>query len=192
MTEIFQNYLKSNTAITDSEINRIISIGSTKNIRKWKSLLNESEVWNYMCFITSGSLRLYRTDNNGIDHTVRFGIENWWMLDPESYLLGTPAQYNIEAIAPSSVIVWTKNDWLHLMHEIPELEMLNNQLFVNAYRTSLDRIYSLISKTAEERYFEFQNLYPNVYDKVPLHMVASYLGISRETLSRVRRDFLKK
>ncbi|BAV06301.1 Crp/Fnr family transcriptional regulator [Filimonas lacunae] len=170
----------------------ILNASTTKNIRKWQSLLHDGEVWKSMCFISSGCFRLYRFDKNGVDHTVRFGIDSWWISDQESYNNKTPSQYNIEALASSTVLIWTKSDWENLLETIPPLKLFYDKLTARAYEKSLQRIYSLISSSAEERYLEFQQTYPQTFNKVPLHMVASYLGISRETLSRVRKDFTKR
>jgi CRP-like cAMP-binding protein len=126
-----------------------------------------------------------------VDHTLRFGVDNWWISDQESYNQEKPSQYNIEALAASKVMIWTKAKWEELLHLLPVLKWYNEQLLARSYEASQRRIYSLISSSAEERYTEFQNTYPSVFNKVPLHMVASYLGISRETLSRIRKDFTK-
>jgi CRP-like cAMP-binding protein len=192
MFDVFQKYLLQFVAVSDDEFEIMQASSTIKSIRKWQSLLHDGEVWKSMCFIASGCCRLYRFDNNGTDHTVRFGIENWWMTDPESFNHGSPSAYNIEALSASTVIMWSKNDWEEMMITIPAFKVFYDQLNARAFEKSQQRIFSLLSYSAEERYLQFQHTYPNVFNKVPLHMVASYLGISRETLSRVRRDFLTK
>jgi CRP-like cAMP-binding protein len=187
----FEKYLRGFEEISEADLERIKAVATVKQIRKWQSLLHDGEVWKSMCFVVSGCFRLYRYDLNGVDHTVRFGIENWWMTDTDSYNNQTPSKYNIEALSASTVIMWNKNDWEHLLATIPSFRLFYDQLNARAYETSQQRIFSLISGSAEERYLEFQRTYPNVFNKVPLHMVASYLGISRETLSRIRKDFVR-
>eukprot|EP01037_Dinobryon_pediforme_P009041 gene9041-9121_t len=152
----------------EEELNLIRGACIEKTLRKWQSILHDGEIWKINCFITSGCFRLYRFSPDGTDHTLRFGVENWWISDQESYNHETPSEYNIEALAAS-----------------------NENLFARSLETSNRRIYSLISNSAEEKYLEFQKTYPKVFNKVPLHMVASYLGISRETLSRIRKQFSK-
>ena len=187
----FKTYLEQFTEIPGDQILMICEAGTERTLRKSQSLLHDGEVWNYNCFIISGCFRLYRFGEDGTDHTMRFGIENWWMTDQESYNSGKPSQYNIEALAKSTIILWTKESWQHLLSTIPGLKIFNEGLQARAYEASQRRIYSLISGSAEEKYVEFQQTYPNVFNKVPLHMVASYLGMSRETLSRVRREYVK-
>jgi len=191
MSAVFEKYLRDLVDISQDDLAVVLAAAKTKTLRKWQSLLHDGEVWRSMCFITSGCFRLFRYDDDGVDHTVRFGVENWWITDQESYNHGTPSKYNIEALAHSTVLIWSKNDWEQLLAAIPAFKIFYDRLVARAFETSQDRIYLLISSSAEQRYLEFQRTYPKVFNKVPLHMVASYLGISRETLSRLRKDFTK-
>ncbi len=192
MFQVFENYLQQWAAISGEDMDRIRAVGVEKKLRKWQSLLHDGEVWKINCFITSGCFRLYRFSPDGTDHTLRFGVENWWISDQESYNHDKPSECNIEALAASTVVIWPKLQWEELLHTIPALKLFQDQLFARSLEMSNRRIYSLISGSAEEKYLEFQKTYPNVFNQVPLHMVASYLGISRETLSRVRTSFTKK
>lgn len=191
MFETFEKYLSQWAVFTEAELKLIRAASTEKKVRKWQSLLHDGEIWKINCFIASGCFRLYRFSADGTDHTLRFGIDNWWISEQESYNRETPSDYNIEALAASTVIIWTKPQWQELMQSIPALKYFQDQLFARSLEMGNRRIYSLISSSAEERYLDFQKTYPNVFNKVPLHMVASYLGISRETLSRVRASFVK-
>lgn len=184
----FKTYLEQFADISEDQIRMICEAGMERTLRKSQSLLHDGEVWNYNCFIISGCFRLYRFGEDGTDHTMRFGIENWWMTDQESYNNSTPSLYNLEALSKSTVILWTKETWQHLMSAIPALKLFEEGLQARAYEAAQRRIFSLISGSAEEKYIEFQKTYPNVFNKVPLYMVASYLGMSRETLSRIRKE----
>lgn len=192
MFEVFEKYLRQWVEISDEEMKLIRAASFERKIRKWQSILHEGEVWKIACFITTGCFRLYRFSADGTDHTLRFGVENWWISDQESYNHEKPSEYNIEALAASTIIVWTKEKWEELRETIPALKLFNERLLARGYETSQQRIYSLISNSAEEKYLEFQKTYPKVFNSVPLHMVASYLGISRETLSRIRKDFARR
>ncbi|MBF4516915.1 Crp/Fnr family transcriptional regulator [Flavobacterium sp. ANB] len=192
MFEVFEKYIREKVVISDEDIALVRASSTIKKLRKGQSILHEGEVWAITCFIASGCFRLYRYDKEGFDHTARFGIENWWISDQESYNNQKPSEYNIEALAASTVIVWTKVAWEELMNTIPAMRLFNEQLLARGYESSQRRIFSLISHSAQEKYLDFQNTYPNVFNSVPLHMVASYLGISRETLSRIRREFINR
>jgi CRP/FNR family transcriptional regulator, anaerobic regulatory protein len=191
MFEIFERYIRQTNDLPEADLAMVREKCTEKKLRKGQSLLHEGEIWSMNCFITSGCFRLYRTDKDGVEHTARFGIENWWMTDIESYIHQKPSEYNIEALSSSTAIVWTKTAWEEILHHSTAMKLFNDQLLERAYIASQRRIFSLISSNAAEKYFEFQKTYPNVFNKVPLHMVASYLGISRETLSRIRREYAK-
>src|ERR1700761_2176210 len=151
MFDSFERYLRGLVEISDEDL-RIIQAASTeKTLRKWQSILHDGEVWRITCFITSGCFRLYRFDKDGTDHTLRFGVENWWISDQESYNHGTPSEYNIEALAASKVIIWTKESWEELMRKIPALKLFNEKLLARSFEASQRRIFSLISSSAEEK-----------------------------------------
>jgi CRP-like cAMP-binding protein len=191
MFEVFEKYLRRHIEISDEDLEVIRAASAGRKLRKWQSILHEGEVWRYNCFIASGCCRLYRFDKNGTDHTLRFGVENWWITDQESFNHETPSEYNIEALAASTVMLWRKDQSEELLRTVPALKLFHERLTANAYEASQRRIFYLISYSAAEKYLEFQNTYPGVFNSVPLHMVASYPGISRETLSRIRKDFTK-
>jgi CRP-like cAMP-binding protein len=190
MFAVFEAYIRQKNKIPDEEL-EILREGSTiRKLRKGQSILSEGQIWSINCFIVSGCFRLFRYDNEGVDHTARFGVENWWISDLESYNNNKPTEYNIEALAASTVLVWTRETWTEILRTCPAVAKFNEQLLARGYEASQRRIFSLISSTATEKYFEFQKTYPKVFEKVPLHMVASYLGISRETLSRIRKEHM--
>lgn len=189
MFEIFEQYIHQTNKVPAADLAMAREMCAERKFRKGQSLLHEGEVWSLNCFVTSGCFRLYRTDNKGVEHTARFAIENWWITDVESYIYQQPSAYNIEALSSGTTIIWTKTAWEEILHTSAALKLFNEQLLERAYMASQRRIFSLISSNAAEKYFEFQRTYPNVFSQVPLHMVASYLGISRETLSRIRKEY---
>jgi len=187
MFATFDQYIQQRISLSEAEMELLRARSVVRKLRKWQSLLHEGEVWRLQCFIASGCCRLYRFDEAGTDHTLRFAVENWWVTDHESYRTETPSVYNIEALAATTVLTWTKESWDELLRAIPALKTFYEQLQARSYEASQRRIFSLISASAEAKYLEFQQTYPLVFNRVPLHMVASYLGMSRETLSRLRR-----
>ena len=192
MFEVFEKYLREHTDISDQDVEMIRAGCVSRNMRRWQPILQNGEIWNINCFISSGCLRLYRFDEEGKDHTLRFAINNWWITDVESYNHTKPSHYNIQALVESTVVIWTKAKWLELKALIPALKEFDEYLLLNSFEANQRRIYSLISYSAEERYHEFHQTYPRIFNRVPLHMVASYLGISRETLSRIRKQYAGK
>jgi CRP-like cAMP-binding protein len=192
MFDVFAKHLRAHIEISDEDLALIRAGAVERNLRKWQPLLQDGETWLINCFITSGCLRVYRIGEDGREHTFRFGVESWWVTDVESYNREKPSLFNIEALSASTVLIWTKKKWTELMEQIPALKQFQEILMANSYEASQRRIYSLISLSAEEKYNEFQKTYPKVFNSVPLHMVASYLGVSRETVSRLRKDTTKR
>ncbi len=192
MYEVFEKYLREWVDISNEELEVIRTACTEKSVKKWEYILKKGEVWNINCFIARGCFRLYTVAEDGTEHTLRFGVENWWICDRESYNDNTPSEFNVEALVNSEVLVWSKDTWAKLMDTIPALKLFNETLLERGYIKNQGRILSLISISAEDKYLEFQKKYPNILNKVPLHMVASYLGISSKTLSRVRREFAKQ
>jgi len=191
MFEVFTKYLRQKIDISDADLETVRLASKVIKLRKWQSILHEGEVWRMNCFIAAGCMRVYRTADDGTEHTIRFGIENWWVSDQESLHFEKPSVYNIEALSACTVITWAKKDWDQLMVAVPAMRKFMEDIIARGYEAAQRRIFILISATAEQKYHEFQNTYPDVFNRVPLHMIASYLGISRETLSRIRKEFTK-
>ncbi|WP_158800106.1 Crp/Fnr family transcriptional regulator [Pedobacter sp. L105] len=192
MFEVFAKYLRNHIEISDEDLELIHAGSVERHLRKWQPLAQDGDIWLTNCFIASGCLRIYAIGEDGKEHTFRFGIDNWWVTDVESYNHEKPSMFTIEALSASTVIIWTKQKWTELMTAIPALKEFQETLMANSYEASQRRIYSLISSSAEEKYNEFQKTYPGVFNRVPLHMVASYLGVSRETVSRLRKEFSRQ
>lgn len=187
MLEVFQNYINSKTRITDEEFEIIKSLCIVKQLRKKQYLLQEGDVWKYNAFICQGCMRVYRVDDKGLEHIISFAIENHWTGDRESLLSGNPARSNIDAIEDSTVLLITKENFETICKEIPAFSGMVNNILHRSFVASQNRIHAAITYTAEEKYLNFIKTSPEIASRVPQHMIASYLGISAETLSRVRK-----
>jgi len=192
MSEIFETYMKTFTSLTKEEVQRIRSLAITRKIRKRQLLLQEGDICRHKVFITKGLFRTYRVKDDGTEYIMRFIPENSWAVDHESYHRRTPTQYNIEALEDSEVMLWTKEDFDQLFDEIPQLRIFSDELKSNNFDASQRRILMHISYTSEEKYQAFVDAFPDIFRRVPLHMVASYLGVSRETLSRIRHAQMRQ
>lgn len=188
MIEIFRNYLTSKAAFTDAELEQMESAAMTQKLKRREFLLRQGDVCHYMAFVASGCLRLYRTDEQAEEHILRFAIENWWMTDAESFRTGQPAQSAIEALEDTHVLLWSRENFERLKRDIPTFHDLEAQLGGRNLDAQVNRVYAAISHSAEERYEAFVKAFPAFYQRIPLHMIASYLGVSRETLSRIRKQ----
>ena len=191
MFEVFERYLKERSSLTDMEIEQIRAVTIIKRLRKKQYLLQEGDISHYNAFVEKGCLRLYRVGDNGFEHILRFAIETWWMSDYESYNCGNPSKNNIDALEDSELLLIDKKDFDTLVETIPNFRNFKDKLEAKSYNASQNRILSNISDPAEKRYENFISMYPDIYNRVPLHMVASYLGLTRETLSRIRSQYTK-
>lgn len=192
MFEAFERYLKEKADLDAEEINAFKAVSIEKKVRKRQYLLQEGDVCHYNCFIAKGCLRMYTIGGDGIEHILRFAVENWWISDRESYNNDNPSKCNIDALENCEVILIDKPNFLHLLATIPKFKTFTDGLLARSYDAIQNRVISAISYSAEERYQNFITRFPDIFYRVPLHMIASYLGVSRETLSRVRSQFIQK
>lgn len=192
MFDVFQQYISNKVSLTEEEFDRIRAVSIFKKIRKRQYLLQEGDTWKYNAFVTKGCLRTYRVDAHGQEHIMGFSIENWWAGDRESLLAGSPAKCNIDALENSEVILITKENFDTICTAIPAFKEMVNTILEKSFIASQNRIHAAISYTAEEKYLNFVQTYPTIANRVPQHMIASYLGVSAETLSRVRNQAARK
>ena len=192
MFEVFETYIVANASFTKDELILIHSLSTEKKLRRRQFLLHEGEVCRNKIFVCKGLLRAYRIKEDGTENIMRFASENGWMLDPQSYNKQTPSRYNIEALEDTEVILWSRENVDELLASIPAFKSFSEKLKENSLDESQNRVLMNISYTPEEQYQEFITSFPDVFRRVPLHMVASYLGVSRETLSRIRHAQLKR
>jgi CRP-like cAMP-binding protein len=186
MFEIFETFITANGDFTPEDLRLIRSLAIIKKVRRKEFLLQEGEICRYKIFIAKGLLKSYCLRHDGTEHIMRFSPENSWTTDHISLKNQTPAQSNIEALENSEVVMWTRESMHELFNSIHAFKAYMSRLIENALKSSHDRILMNLSYTSEEKYEDFIASFPDVFRRVPLHMVASYLGVSRETLSRIR------
>jgi CRP-like cAMP-binding protein len=129
---------------------------------------------------------MYRAGADGALHILRFAIENWWICEMESVDLGQPSKNTIQALEASEILHWKKEDLDALCLQLPAFGALCHQLTTRNQHMNQQRIFANLSFTAEEKYQDFLTTYPEIFNRVPLHMIASYLGMTRKTISRIR------
>ena len=187
-----KTYLTSNLAIDEKEISTIVENCSVKKVKKDQFLLRENEICKHAFFVEQGLLRQFSLDKKGKEHIISFAPENWFMTDRESVFFNQPSAYFIQALEDSQVAMIDESFVQLLSRKFPEFTEFNNRLLHNHIRHLQNRINLLLSASAEDRYLQFVAMYPDILLRVPQTMVASYLGITPESLSRVRRELAQK
>lgn len=180
-------YINRYITLTDQEVNIFQSLSRTKKLRKRQFLVEEGEICRYENFVTNGCLRCYYVDPDGNEHIVQFAIEGWWIADLHSFLRQSPAHFNVDAIEPSEVIQIEYGNLQELYQRVPKFERFFRLIIQRAFIAAQERIMDSYSKDARRRYIEFSDRYPEIERRVPQYMLASYLGISAEFLSKIRR-----
>lgn len=186
MFQAFTEYLVSHSGATDEDVARILFFAIQKKLRKKQYLLQQGDVCRYNCFIEKGLMRTYSVDDKGTEHIIRFAAENWWISDRESLETGNPSRFCIDAIEDSELVLFEKHDFERLCEEVPSLQKMVSSILNRSFIANQNRIHETISSTADERYQSFVKRYPQFALRVPQAMIASYLGIKPETLSRLR------
>lgn len=159
-----------------------------KKIRKRQYLLQDGDVCKYTAFVEKGVLRSYSVDEKGNEHIIQFALEGWWIGDQYSLLTCEPSTYNIDALEDSELLLMTHAGSEAMMEAVPGMEKYFRILLQNNMIAMQRRLVASLSLTAEEKYKRMLNAYPNIIQRVPQHMIASYLGITPETLSRIRKQ----
>jgi CRP-like cAMP-binding protein len=194
MHEIFFDYLKNFQPDPLSEHDKALITEALipSKLRKRQYFLQEGTRCKHFAFIVKGAMKQYTLDDKGIEHIVRLGVENWWMGDRESWVGRSPSLYNIDAWEDTQMLLISRADSLELTKKVPAFCEMKLQLDEKNNIANQRRVTSVISSTAEKRYTDFIACYPELLERFPQHIIASYLGITKDTLSRVKRHALIK
>ena len=181
----------SNLPLTSEEEALIEATFQPKKLRKKQYFLQEGDVCKYVGFIVKGAMRQYSVDDKGVEHIVHLYIENYWAGDRESSIMLTPSKYNIVAWEDTEMLIITRAEMMDLMEKIPALVKMIRLMDERNAIANQRRLSSTISNTAEKRYEEFADNHPQFIQRFPQHIIASFLGITKETLSRIRKQAMK-
>lgn len=189
--EKLRAFFERSFPITDEQFEFIKTLFIPKKVSKGEFILREGDKSKYSIFVVSGCLRTYTIDKTGKEHILQFSIENWWTGDL-GFSSGVPAQCFVEALEDSQVLLTEIDSIQKLTEYVPGSGAFYQAALQKNAAAKNERIVSSLSKTAEERYDDFLKKYPSLIQRVPQHMIASYLGISPETLSRIRKQRTRK
>lgn len=185
--ELLISYFSNHLKLTQSEENFIRNNFSGKRVKRRQFILQEGEVCRFNTFVVEGCFRMYMVDDKGKEHNLQFAIENWWIGDIGSFHSEQPSKLFIEALEPSFVFQIKREDQLRLFVEYPKFNRIFRVFTENALVSSQKRILQNISSTAEERYLDFIDRYPFFFNRISNVQIASYLGVTPEFLSTIRK-----
>jgi CRP-like cAMP-binding protein len=194
MYDILRKYIDRVTSavISDEEFVYIEQAFDIRKIKRKQFLLHEGSVCRYMAFIASGAMRQYSIDDSGIEHITTLALEGWWMSDRGSFINLTPSRYNIDAVEDSELLVSTLDKLNVLKEQSLTFLKMAHILDQNHSVAAQARIEAGISFSAEEKYQYLMQTHPGFFNRFPQTMLASYLGLTPETMSRVRKQILSR
>lgn len=189
-TDPLLKYVNKYITLTKEEEVCLLSKITSRKYLKGQYVVQQGDVCQHTCFVISGCTKTYYMDDEGQEHIVMFSIEDWWTSDIGSFITQTPADYNVQCIENTELIQFSYHKREELFQEIPKLERFFRQIIEKALVASQKRILRSFSLTAKEQYLYFRSQYPKIEQRIPQYMIASYLGITKEFLSKIKSQII--
>ena len=185
---LFIDFINKYVTLSELESKLILERVNIRKYLKGQYVVQQGDVCKYSGFVISGCTRTFYVDDNGEEHIVMFSIENWWASEIGSFVSQKPSDYNVQCIENTKLIQLSFEDQEILFKEIPKLERFFRLILEQAFVASQKRIVSSFSLSAKEQYIQFTKQYPEIEKRIPQYMAASYLGISKEFLSKIKKQ----
>ena len=190
-TEPIIKYFSNILPLDSEEINAIKKVFNQRRIKRRQFILQEGDICSLNTFVVEGCFRMYYVDEKGKEHNIQFAVENWWIGDIGSFHSEEPSKLYIEAIENSVILQIKKQDQLDLFVNHPKFNQIFRVFTENALVTYQRRVLQNISSTAEERYLDFMKRYPYFFNRISNVQIASFLGVTPEFLSTIRKKIAK-
>ncbi|WP_262147058.1 Crp/Fnr family transcriptional regulator [Chryseobacterium foetidum] len=192
MFEVLISHVQNKVQLTDVEKIDLQSFFTVKNLKRKQFLLQEGDVCTHLSFVLKGLLKSYFVDEKGGENINMFAFEGWWISDFKSFISQEKAVLNIDAVEETELLIISLDDYEKLMLKIPVMDRYFRILYQNSLVTKDYRLIASNSFTAEEKYLEFSKKSPEVIKRIPHNLIASFLGLAPETVSRIRKKLLLK
>jgi CRP-like cAMP-binding protein len=187
MRDKLREHIEKIVPLSEEEFAFVSTHFTAKKFKKHQFLIQEGDAVNHSYFVVSGLLKLVHTDDSGKEHIISFAMEDWWESDYYAFYTQTEATMSLVCLEDTEVLCLTFEDYRKLCDSLQKMERFflekSNFGFLGAQR----RILSLITSNAKERYEQLLKQYPSLFQRTPKSLIAAYLGVSRETLSRFSR-----
>lgn len=183
--EQLRKHIEEVTPLSDEEFEHVKTFFTTKRVRKNQYLIHEGDEVKHEFLVMSGIFKVFYVDEDGKEHILQFAQENWWMSDYVGYFKQKPATMFVECLEEGEVLCTTLHGREKLSADLHKMEHFFRVKLTNGYVALQQRIALLLSSTPQQRYEAFSTLYPDLLQRIPKKLIAEYLGVSRETLSRL-------
>ncbi|MCH4552777.1 Crp/Fnr family transcriptional regulator [Aestuariibaculum lutulentum] len=184
------NSISKYISLNDQEIEYFKSKIFIRKYLKGQYIVQQGDVCKYECYVLSGCTKTFYVDQEGQEHIIMFSIEDWWTSDMGSFISQTPADFNVQCLENSELIMISHDVVEDLYREIPKLERFFRKIVERAFVASQKRIVRNFSLTAKDQYLYFREQYPLIEQRIPQYMIASYLGITKEFLSKIKSQLI--
>ncbi len=191
-TDLLLNNFRQYINLTPQEEQEVLHYTTPRFFKRGDFINKEGEINRFTNFIIEGSARVYYIDNNGHEHVVQLGTSGWWISDFPSFITQTPATMYTEALRKTSVLAFNYDQLQILYEKVPKMERFFRLLIQKAYASFHKRTLQALSMDAEQRYLAFADLYPQMDQEIPAKYIASYLGISPEFLSTIKKRIVTR
>ncbi|CAH0997473.1 hypothetical protein EMA8858_03606 [Emticicia aquatica] len=192
MQESIQNYISKFVNLTAEELSVVKACMQLREIPKKTMLLNAGDICNFEAYVLKGCIREYFIDHKGQELTLEFAVEDWWVSDITSFENQTPSIMYIETLEDCEILVLSRASKDELLARVPKLERMFRLMIQRHLSVLQKRLFSTVSYTAMDKFEEFLKRYPSLPQRVPQHFIASYLGITPEFLSKLRKRQMKQ
>lgn len=187
MSRQFYNHLKKFIEIDEEKFSTILSYFQTKSLNKKEVLISAGNKCSSNYFVLEGCLHMFFINDKGAENTVQFGIENWWLTDNLSFLQQSTTEFYIQAVEKSEILIISYDKLEELLNQFPELEKYFRSVYQIAYGAAIMKMKYIFNFSKEEIFFHFRDKYPDFVQRVPQYLLATFLGLTPEYLSEIRK-----
>jgi len=183
-------YISQYISLTEEEEDALQSKFRVRKFLKNQFIVQNGDVCQFESFVLSGCLKTFYIDDNGQEHVVSFAVENWWTADLGSFITQTPAELNVQCLEKSVLAQIQYSELQQFYSQFPKFERFFRLIIQKAFVAAQKRIINNFSLSAKDRYLQFREQYPNIEQRVPQYLIASYLGMTKEFLSKIRSEII--
>ena len=186
------DYINRVVQLDQQEEQALLKLLSFRKLLKGQFFLQQGDICKFSGFVIKGCTKTFYVDDEGQEHVVMFSIEDWWTSDMGSFISQKPADFNVQCLENTELIYFSFEDQEQMLREIPKLERFFRIIIERAFVASQKRVVRNMSMSAKDRYLHFRNVYPKIEQRIPQYLIASYLGITKEFLSKIKSQLISE